>query len=67
MINDLSNSSGDFDGDMLKNAHHTNVSEYISNEEFLQDIANSIVNWSAYNKFQFNPIKYNKQINRSNI
>jgi hypothetical protein len=32
MINDLSISSGDFDGDMLKNADYTNVSEYISNE-----------------------------------
>ena len=33
----------------------------------LQDIVNSIVNWSADNKFQFNPIKYNKQIKRTNI
>jgi hypothetical protein len=35
MINDLLISSGDFDGDMRKNADYTNVSEYISNEEFL--------------------------------
>ena len=33
----------------------------------LQDIANSIVNWSVDNKFQFNPIKYNKKIKRTNI
>jgi hypothetical protein len=51
-----------FDHDRLrvicsKFAIDTNVSEYISNEEFIQVPYKITVNWFADNKFQLNPIK----------
>ena len=53
MINDLATSSGHFDRDMMKYADDTNVSEYISNDAnniSLQEVTDSIVDWSLRNK-----------------
>jgi hypothetical protein len=60
MINDLVVSNDQFDGDMMKYADDTNVSEYITDQaenSSLQEVTNSIVDWSERNKFQLNPSK----------
>ena len=50
MINDLAIHNDQFDGDMMKYADDTNVSEYIvghtDNNISLQEVTDSIVNWS---------------------
>jgi hypothetical protein len=53
MINDLVVSNDQFDGDMMKYADDTNVSEYITDQaenNLLQEVTNSIVDWSERNK-----------------
>ena len=61
MINDLAIHNDQFDGDMMKYADETNVSEYIvghtDNNSSLQEVTDSIVDWSPGNKFQLNPSK----------
>ena len=60
MINDLVVSNDQCDGDMMKYADDTNVSEYITDHaenSSLQEVTNSIVDWSERNKFQLNPSK----------
>ena len=60
MINDLAISNNQFDGDMMKYADDTNVSEYIvdhADSSSLQEVTDSIVDWSRRNKFQLNPSK----------
>jgi hypothetical protein len=60
MINDLVVSNDQFDGDMMKYADDTNVSEYITDQaenSSLQEVTNSIVDWSERKKFQLNPSK----------
>ena len=60
MINDLVVSNDQFDGDRIKYADDTNVSEYITDQaenRSLQEVTNSIVDWSEINKFQLNPSK----------
>ena len=60
MINDLSISYDQLEGDMFKYADDTNVSEYIINHSsgsHLQGVTDSIVNWSRRNKFELNPSK----------
>ena len=61
MINDLAIYNDQFDGDIMKYADDTNVSEYIvghtDNNSSLQEVTDSIVDWSRGNKFQLNPSK----------
>ena len=61
MINDFAIHNDQFDGDMMKYADDTNVSEYIvghtDNNSSLQEVTDSIVDWSRGNKFQLNPAK----------
>ena len=61
MINDLAIHNDQFDGDMMKYADDTNVSEYIvghtDNNSSLQEVTDSMVDWSRGNKFQLNPSK----------
>ena len=61
MINDLAIYNDQlFDGDMMKYADDTNVSEYIvghTDNSSLQEVTDSIVDWSRRNKFQLNPSK----------
>ena len=58
MINDLPIHNDQFDGDMMKHADDTNVSEYIvghtDNNSSLQEVTDSIVDWPRGNKFQLN-------------
>ena len=60
MINDLAVHNDQFGGDMMKYADDT-VSEYIvshtDNNSSLQEVTDSIVDWSRGNKFQLNPSK----------
>ena len=47
-------------GDMIKYADDTNLSEYIpkhSMTSVLQSMADTVTEWSQYNKFQVNPSK----------
>ena len=49
MINDLAIYNDQFDGDMMKYADDTNVSEYIvghTDNSSLQEVTDSIVDWS---------------------
>ena len=60
MINDLEIYNDQFDGDTMKYADDTNVSEYIvghTDNSSLQEVTDSIVDWSRRNKFQLNPSK----------
>ena len=61
MINDLAIHNDQFDADMMKYVDDTNVSEYIvgntDNNSSLQEVTDSIVDWSQRNKFQLNPSK----------
>ena len=60
MINDLSISYDQLEGDMFKYADDTNVSENITNHASVshsQGVTDSIVDWSRRNKFELNPSK----------
>ena len=61
MISDLAIHNDQFDGDMMKYKDDTNVLEYIvghtDNNSSLQEVTDSIVDWSQRNKFQLNPSK----------
>ena len=60
MINDLAIYNDQFDGDMMKYGDDTNISEYIvghTDNSSLQEVTDSIVDWSRRNKFQLNPSK----------
>ena len=57
MIKDLAIYNDQFVGDMMKYADDTNVSEYIvdhNDDSSLQQVTDSIVDWSRRNKFQLN-------------
>ncbi|CAB4007620.1 Hypothetical predicted protein [Paramuricea clavata] len=58
MINDLMISDDQFMGDMIKCADDTNIWEYLSYQDStdsIQEVANSVVDWSVCNKFKLNP------------
>ena len=60
MINDLSIPAGLIQGDMLKYADDTEISEYIlvsACSSNIQCVTNSIINWTQQNKFELNPLK----------
>ena len=60
VINDLAICNDQFDGNMMNYADDTNVSEYIvdhTDNSSLQEVTDSIVDWSRRNKFQLNPSK----------
>ena len=60
MINDLAIDNDQFDENMMKYADDTNVSDYIvdnTDNSSLQEVTDSIVDWSCRNKIQLNPSK----------
>ena len=60
IINELAIYNDQFDGDMMKYADATNVSEYIVDQTdniSLQEVTDYTVDWCRRNKFQLNPSK----------
>ena len=65
MINDLMISDDQFMGDMIKYADDTNIWEYLScqdSTDSIQEVTNSVVDWSVCNKFELNPKKCKKMV-----
>ncbi len=65
MINDLMISDDQFMGDMIKFADDTNIWEYPSCQDSthsIQEVTNSVVDWSVCNKFELNPKKCKEMV-----
>ena len=65
LINDLSISDDQFMGDMIKYADDTNIWEYLTYQvstNSIQEVTDSIVDWSLRKKFELNPSKCKEMV-----